>query len=192
MDSATTRPRPSSPGNRFLSSYPSPPVPSSSSPFELSEADVCFSSDFPLPTSDPRRYPTAGILSILPSSKGIVVPSVPRKVLLALPRPSPPEREYSKSVPNGARFPRSDPVRVPLAGLSQGGRRRRGPGDDEDDMGYGEEDDMLPPHEMTARGSRKVTCCSVLEGAGRTLKGRDLRQVRNAIWKQTGFLDAVE
>jgi hypothetical protein len=29
----------------------------------------------------------------------------------------------------------------------------------------------------------------VLEGVGRTLKGRDLRQVRNAIWRQTGFLD---
>jgi hypothetical protein len=29
----------------------------------------------------------------------------------------------------------------------------------------------------------------VLEGAGRTLKGRDLRQVRNAVWRKTGLLD---
>ncbi|CAN1134000.1 hypothetical protein LINPERPRIM_LOCUS16353 [Linum perenne] len=29
----------------------------------------------------------------------------------------------------------------------------------------------------------------MMEGAGRTLKGRDLRQVRNAVFRQTGFLD---
>jgi hypothetical protein len=29
----------------------------------------------------------------------------------------------------------------------------------------------------------------VLEGAGRTLKGRDLRRVRNAVLRRTGFLD---
>jgi hypothetical protein len=28
----------------------------------------------------------------------------------------------------------------------------------------------------------------VTEGAGRTLKGRDLRHVRNTVWKRTGFL----
>jgi hypothetical protein len=30
---------------------------------------------------------------------------------------------------------------------------------------------------------------SVLEGAGRTLKGRDLRRLRNAVLRRTGFLD---
>jgi hypothetical protein len=29
----------------------------------------------------------------------------------------------------------------------------------------------------------------LFEGVGRTLKGRDLRQVRNAVLSQTGFFD---
>lgn len=60
--------------------------------------------------------------------------------------------------------------------------------DDEDDGG---DDQMLPPHELVSRGSgvSPKTTFSVLEGVGRTLKGRDLRQVRNAIWRKTGFLD---
>jgi hypothetical protein len=54
-----------------------------------------------------------------------------------------------------------------------------------------DDDEMLPPHEIVARGSgvSPKTTFSVLEGVGRTLKGRDLRQVRNAIWRKTGFLD---
>lgn len=71
--------------------------------------------------------------------------------------------------------------------------RRRNLGDladvaDDDDGG---DEEMLPPHELVARGSEVSarTTFSVLEGVGRTLKGRDLRQVRNAIWRKTGFLD---
>ncbi|KAK3205676.1 hypothetical protein Dsin_019722 [Dipteronia sinensis] len=48
---------------------------------------------------------------------------------------------------------------------------------------------VVPPHEMVGRGQSPILSCSVLEGAGRTLKGRDLRQVRNAVWRQTGFMD---
>ncbi|CAN4121319.1 unnamed protein product [Withania somnifera] len=53
-----------------------------------------------------------------------------------------------------------------------------------------DDDEMLPPHEIVARGSARSpkTTFSMLEGAGRTLKGRDLRRVRNAIFRQTGFL----
>jgi hypothetical protein len=36
---------------------------------------------------------------------------------------------------------------------------------------------------------RAAASFSVREGAGRTLKGRDLRRVRNAIWEKTGFQD---
>lgn len=59
--------------------------------------------------------------------------------------------------------------------------------DGEDDGNY----EILPPHELVARGSgvSPKTTFSVLDGVGRTLKGRDLRQVRNAIWRKTGFLD---
>ncbi|KAE9593119.1 putative senescence regulator S40 [Lupinus albus] len=54
-----------------------------------------------------------------------------------------------------------------------------------------QEEEMLPPHEIVARNSAQspMLACSVLEGAGRTLKGRDLRRVRNAVWRQIGFLD---
>jgi hypothetical protein len=31
----------------------------------------------------------------------------------------------------------------------------------------------------------------MLEGAGRTLKGRDLRRVRDAVLRQTGWLDWI-
>lgn len=46
--------------------------------------------------------------------------------------------------------------------------------------------DMIPPHEYLAR-SRKMAANSVFEGVGRTLKGRDLSRVRDAVWSQTGF-----
>lgn len=55
-------------------------------------------------------------------------------------------------------------------------------GDDDEDT-----NDRIPPHEYLAR--TRVASFSVHEGVGRTLKGRDLRRVRNAIWKQTGFED---
>lgn len=57
--------------------------------------------------------------------------------------------------------------------------------------GEGEEEedgnDRMPPHEYLAR--TRVASLSVHEGIGRTLKGRDLSRVRNAIWKKTGFED---
>ncbi|XP_010685405.2 protein S40-7 [Beta vulgaris subsp. vulgaris] len=57
---------------------------------------------------------------------------------------------------------------------------------DDDDDG-----EMLPPHEIVAKkmADSPMLSSSVLEGVGRTLKGRDLRQVRNAVFRQTGFID---
>ncbi|KAF2304679.1 hypothetical protein GH714_037452 [Hevea brasiliensis] len=59
------------------------------------------------------------------------------------------------------------------------------------DDGYDDRDsEIVPPHEYLAREyarSRKMGCASVFEGVGRTLKGRDLRRVRDAVWSQTGF-----
>ncbi|XVF46342.1 hypothetical protein PTKIN_Ptkin03bG0019500 [Pterospermum kingtungense] len=68
--------------------------------------------------------------------------------------------------------------------------RRRSESDDDD---YVEGDDWLeggvrvPPHEFLAR--TRIASFSVHEGIGRTLKGRDLRSVRNAIFAKTGFQD---
>ncbi|KAL9236297.1 hypothetical protein vseg_010985 [Gypsophila vaccaria] len=59
--------------------------------------------------------------------------------------------------------------------------------DDEDDDDDG---DRLPPHEWLARkyARSRVSSFSVCEGAGRTLKGRDLSRVRNAVLSKTGFI----
>ncbi|CAL9088883.1 unnamed protein product [Musa textilis] len=50
-----------------------------------------------------------------------------------------------------------------------------------------EDEEMVPPHVIVAR--LHVTNFSVFEGVGRTLKGRDLRRVRNDVLQKTGFLD---
>ncbi|URD99670.1 hypothetical protein MUK42_28973 [Musa troglodytarum] len=50
-----------------------------------------------------------------------------------------------------------------------------------------EDEEMVPPHVIVARSH--VTNFSVFEGVGRTLKGRDLRRVRNDVLQKTGFLD---
>ncbi|KAK6932311.1 Senescence regulator S40 [Dillenia turbinata] len=50
--------------------------------------------------------------------------------------------------------------------------------------------EWIPPHEYLAREyarSRKMAATSVFEGVGRTLKGRDMSRVRDAVWSQTGF-----
>ncbi|KAK4730959.1 hypothetical protein R3W88_023947 [Solanum pinnatisectum] len=56
-----------------------------------------------------------------------------------------------------------------------------------DDDGDFDNENRIPPHEYLAR--TRVASFSVHEGIGRTLKGRDLSRVRNAIWKKIGFED---
>ncbi|KAL2635828.1 hypothetical protein R1flu_007307 [Riccia fluitans] len=53
-----------------------------------------------------------------------------------------------------------------------------------------DDDERLPPHEYLQReyARSQVNTFSMCEGAGRTLKGRDLSRVRNAVLRQTGFL----
>ncbi|XWS15577.1 hypothetical protein CRYUN_Cryun34aG0012700 [Craigia yunnanensis] len=50
--------------------------------------------------------------------------------------------------------------------------------------------ELVPPHEYLAREyarSKQTGGASIFEGVGRTLKGRDMRRVRDAVWSQTGF-----
>ncbi|RVW40240.1 hypothetical protein CK203_078357 [Vitis vinifera] len=58
-------------------------------------------------------------------------------------------------------------------------------GDDDDD------ETKLPPHEWLAKkyARSQISSFSVFEGVGRTLKGRDLSRVRNAVLTKTGFLE---
>ncbi|GFZ16340.1 pleckstrin homology (PH) domain-containing protein [Actinidia rufa] len=52
------------------------------------------------------------------------------------------------------------------------------------DDGDEDDDEMLPRTISWREGPiLPKTTFSVLEGVGRTLKGRDLRQVRNAVWR---------
>jgi hypothetical protein len=100
-----------------------------------------------------------------------------------------------RAVPQGAGAPaprQSAPVRVPVwpgrgaprrAEDGRGSARKQAGLDEESD----EEGERVPPHVLAAR--RRARSSSVLEGAGRTLKGRDLRRLRNAVLQQTGFLD---
>ncbi|KAH0776412.1 hypothetical protein KY290_007823 [Solanum tuberosum] len=51
--------------------------------------------------------------------------------------------------------------------------------------------EMLPPHEYLAKrvARSQIDPPSMCEGVGRTLKGRDLIRMRNAILIKTGFLE---
>lgn len=112
-----------------------------------------------------------------------VFPTIPKS---PLDREHSYNRHYSQTMPV-RKFQHSVPVNVPMMPKKA---PRSGLADVEIDDDEGD-DEMLPPHEIVARGSARSpkTTSSVLEGVGRTLKGRDLHRVRNAVFRQTGFLD---
>ncbi|KAI3836954.1 hypothetical protein MKW98_005287 [Papaver atlanticum] len=123
------------------------------------------------------------------SSSSRMIPTIPKAQ-------NPRDRDYYHlSLPNGKiQHYQSAPVNVPVLSKAAKERRKTRVLFDDDVVGnddYDDDEEMLPPHEIVARGSGKSprTTFSVLEGVGRTLKGRDLRQVRNAVWRQTGFID---
>ncbi|KAK4798598.1 hypothetical protein SAY86_030924 [Trapa natans] len=62
--------------------------------------------------------------------------------------------------------------------------------EEEEDEEY-EDGNIVPPHEWIARklARTQISSSSMCEGVGRTLKGRDLSKVRNAILTKTGFLE---
>lgn len=62
---------------------------------------------------------------------------------------------------------------------------------DDDNSVDGDYKERIPPHELIAKqlSRSQLTPFSVYEGAGRTLKGRDLSRVRNSIWTKTGYID---
>ncbi|XP_010933792.1 uncharacterized protein [Elaeis guineensis] len=87
----------------------------------------------------------------------------------------------------GKGFHQSAPVNVPAWPSWRRGRRVEAEdGEEERGEEEEEEEEMVPPHVIVARSH--VMTFSVFEGVGRTLKGRDLRRVRNAVLQKTGFL----
>ncbi|TKY61966.1 Senescence regulator S40 [Spatholobus suberectus] len=204
--------RSASSSDRLLGPFPSSPSPSSAAD-ELNEAELFWAATdssesepqrpAPAPKTRPRNFDRpldSGILVVLTepdSSRGVFRGKSPvsssSRMIPSLPRPPPaaPASEYLTQSAPSRKFQQSAPVRVPIL-LSAGAPRRSKADDfarvvDDDD----DDEEMLPPHEIVARGSgvSPKTTFSVLEGVGRTLKGRDLRQVRNAVLRKTGFLD---
>lgn len=100
----------------------------------------------------------------------------------AIPKPS-----VDRHVQVSAKYHQSAPVDVPVLPKTV----RMSNWFNDDDYDDGAEGEMLPPHEIVLRSSKDspVLSSSVVEGVGRTLKGKDLSQVRNAVLRQTGFLD---
>ena len=221
MESTSYRHRRSPSSDRFLTVFSFSPPSSAGvgGGDELNEAEVFWTNDFtdddhydhdrPRLTNKLQKSASSGILAALPETDNrsrnfrdgpvlcrkqsiSTIPTIPR----------PPERELSQAVNCNRKFQneqnqnpqlhrQSAPMKVPVLSKAMAAKNRNGMIADDvaaDDL---DEDEMLPPHEIVARGSgvSPKTTFSVLEGVGRTLKGRDLRQVRNAIWRKTGFLD---
>jgi len=89
------------------------------------------------------------------------------------------------------RHHQSAPVNVPDWGKILGVDSRKEQYTDADDFDMADEkqEERLPPHEYLAREHarcRIFRTSSVWPGVG--LKGREMNRVRNAVWRQTGFL----
>ncbi|CAM0903550.1 unnamed protein product [Alopecurus aequalis] len=135
---------------------------------------------WPLSSSSSRGFPSggAGLSALIADedthSPTAAIPAAARREKQRHPQP----------------YHQSAPVAVPAWSKAMADRRRREAEQEAADKDQDEEDDdelVVPPHEMAARGA--AAAASVMEGAGRTLKGRDLRRMRNAVWRTTGFLD---
>ncbi|KAI5014133.1 uncharacterized protein LOC123430542 [Hordeum vulgare subsp. vulgare] len=122
----------------------------------------------------------------------------------------PPELARARPIPSSARaggrkkpldhagaVPGSLPMSIPDWQKILGGEYRDhyageweldGDDDDYSKLGAGcRSGSVVPPHELAWRS--RAASLSVHEGVGRTLKGRDLSRVRDAVWKRTGFED---
>ncbi|KAK7333496.1 hypothetical protein VNO80_30270 [Phaseolus coccineus] len=119
------------------------------------------------------------------------------------------------NIPDWSQIYRNKPNKTPMSVSKFGdyndfyysvGGEGEGDGDVDGIVNYGgggysddeeEEDDeydtKLPPHEFIARrlARTQISSFSVFEGVGRTLKGRDLSKVRNAVLTKTGFLESL-
>ncbi|CAK9314404.1 unnamed protein product [Citrullus colocynthis] len=104
------------------------------------------------------------------------------------------KKPSAKGVEGGGGGASSLPVNIPDWSkiLKEEYREKRMEYDDDlEEDEDGDEEMRVPPHEFLARqmARTRIASFSVHEGIGRTLKGRDLSRVRNAIWEKTGFED---
>lgn len=175
---------------RFLGFIKQPESPAIHDSLELHENDVVWSfsvSPAPSPPSPPHHHrpfspANSGLSAALSDDHRHLI----RRKSTATHAIVPPATRQEE------RFHQSAPMNIPMWPTEL--RRKYGNGGldgvdeaevDDDDAVEGDEE-MVPPHVIVARSH--VTF-SVFEGAGRTLKGRDLRRVRNAVFQKTGFID---
>ncbi|XP_058773687.1 protein S40-7-like [Vicia villosa] len=88
------------------------------------------------------------------------------------------------------KFYHSAPINIPIMSLEMAELARKF--EEEEARELAEEEDFknkMPPHEFLAKqlDFSRMHSCSLFEGVGRTLKGRDLRKVRNAVLSQTAY-----
>ncbi|PKI62624.1 hypothetical protein CRG98_017046 [Punica granatum] len=159
---ATSRTYPARPGYRFLPADQIAPAAPNDPAFELDESDI-----YDSPAVIRRAAAAAAAVASAPGSR------ISKKAAGA-------RRADSEGRPSGpSSLPeyRESKRRDILDDDSEGG----------DNDANGGEGMRVPPHELVAR--TRMASFSVHEGRGRTLKGRDLSRVRNAIWEKTGFED---
>ncbi|OIW00065.1 hypothetical protein TanjilG_26402 [Lupinus angustifolius] len=138
---------------------------------------------------------SSGSSSSSSSSSAWCLSTSPRKITMANKSMTLiPSSESNANVVEGS----SEPVDIPDWSKIYGDKGGCGNGTHYHDHGYGDDDDdddddedMIPPHEWIARklARSQISSFSVCEGIGRTLKGRDLSKVRNAILTKTGFIE---
>ncbi|KAF8391155.1 hypothetical protein HHK36_023456 [Tetracentron sinense] len=94
--------------------------------------------------------------------------------------------QQNRRVPRNKVKKKSLPVNIPenIAGRSWFNCTDFSDFDDEFESG-----DIVPPHVMVGWRIAGKIAFSVCTGNGRTLKGRDLSQVRNSILRMTGFIE---
>ncbi|KAF0920224.1 hypothetical protein E2562_034033 [Oryza meyeriana var. granulata] len=92
----------------------------------------------------------------------------------------------AKCAPSWAeqRRPFTDPIEIPASSGAASRDIDREDGEGEYGGGSGE---VVPPHVLLARRRAAFSMCS---GQGRTLKGRDLRRVRDSVLRMTGFIES--
>ncbi|KAM3374265.1 hypothetical protein P3S68_012979 [Capsicum galapagoense] len=125
-----------------------------------------------LPESE--AHAQAALLSVSSSSSSSSTSSA--RLIPTIPKRLPVDR---------VRYLQSAPVNVPVMSAAAAAKRISLHFDDVDDNEEDGGGEMLPPHEFVASKQTAIMVSSVFEGAGRKLKGRDLRQVRDSIWQKT-------
>lgn len=151
--------------------------------FEFDEADL-----WKLPSNDQHHHHphhqssnSAAALELSRSAKGIPSSRSSKKLLANMHVAS---TSLPMNIPDWSKILKEEYRQHGKSDEGGNGHNGNGVSQNEDEEEYY---GWVPPHEFLAM--RRGASFSVHEGIGRTLKGRDLRRVRNAILKKVGFED---